>query len=131
LCDGLGVPELKDTLHQPAHAESTTRLLAEILRTRPASDWVEALASKGAAVTILNHGAQLLQDPHIKARHSVVESAGVPVPANPVRISDPSGAQSETATNSPHKVGEDTGDVLASAGFSAAEIEAFVTAGLV
>jgi crotonobetainyl-CoA:carnitine CoA-transferase CaiB-like acyl-CoA transferase len=65
------------------------------------------------------------------ARRSIVESAGVPVPANPVRISDPDASYSETVTAAPHTVGQDTADVLASAGFSAKEIEDCVSAGLV
>jgi crotonobetainyl-CoA:carnitine CoA-transferase CaiB-like acyl-CoA transferase len=126
----LGVPELKSTLHKPADAENTTRVLGDIFRTRPAADWVERLASAGAAVTIVNHGAQLLDDPQVRARRSVVESAGVPVPANPVRISDSDGHSSETATTAPHTVGQDTADVLASAGFCAQEIEGYVAGGL-
>ncbi len=131
LCDGLGVPELKGTLHKSADAQNATRMLGDIFRTRPAAEWVERLASAGAAVTIVNHGSQLLDDPHVRARHSIVESAGVPVPANPVRISGADGSQSETVTTAPHTVGQDTADVLASAGFCAKEIEGFVNAGLI
>jgi crotonobetainyl-CoA:carnitine CoA-transferase CaiB-like acyl-CoA transferase len=131
LCDGLGVPELKRTLQKPAEAQNTAKVLGDIFRTRPAAEWVERLASAGAAVTIVNHGIQLLDDPHVRARRSIVESAGVPVPANPVRISDPDASYSETVTAAPHTVGQDTADVLASAGFSAKEIEDCVSAGLV
>jgi alpha-methylacyl-CoA racemase len=131
LCDGLGVPELKDTLHKPADAENAIKVLAPILRTRTAAEWVERLAPTGAAVTIVNHGAQLLDDPHVRARRSVVESGGVQVPANPVRICDSDGNHSGTATTAPHTVGQDTSDVLASAGFSGQEIEGYVKAALV
>ena len=131
LCDGLGVPELKGTLHKPADAQNTAKVIGDIFRTRPAAEWVERLAPAGAAVTIVNHGIQLLEDPHIRARRSIVESAGVPVPANPVRLSDPDANYSDTATGAPHTVGQDTADVLASAGFSAEEIEDYVRVGLV
>jgi alpha-methylacyl-CoA racemase len=49
LCDGLGVPELKANLHQSTQAEVTTEALADIFRTRPATEWVERLAPTGAA----------------------------------------------------------------------------------
>jgi crotonobetainyl-CoA:carnitine CoA-transferase CaiB-like acyl-CoA transferase len=86
---------------------------------------VDKLAPGGnAAVTIMNHASQLLSDPQIRARGAVVESAGVPVPASPVRLTDHDGAKTGTATAAPHKVGEDTADILSGAGFSAEEIAA-------
>jgi crotonobetainyl-CoA:carnitine CoA-transferase CaiB-like acyl-CoA transferase len=115
----------------PAEAQNAAKVIGDIFRTRPAAEWVERLAPAGAAVTIVNHGIQLLEDPHIRARRSIVESAGVPVPANPVRLSDPDANYSDTVTGAPHTVGQDTADVLASAGFSADEIEDYVRFGLV
>jgi crotonobetainyl-CoA:carnitine CoA-transferase CaiB-like acyl-CoA transferase len=124
LCDGLGVPELKPHLHKAEHAEATTKTLVDIFRARPAAEWVERLASVGAAVTIMNHAAQLVSDPHVRARGSVVEAAGTPVPANPVRLTAPDGRRTSTATAGPHQVGQDTLEVLSAAGFSAEEIAA-------
>jgi crotonobetainyl-CoA:carnitine CoA-transferase CaiB-like acyl-CoA transferase len=131
LCDGLGAPHLKANLHQSAEAATTTQALADIFRIKPAAEWVEQLAPTGAAVTIMNHASQLREDPQVRARGSVVECAGVPVPASPVRISRPDGSHSETVTAAPHTVGQDTEDVLASAGFSAAEIGELLSAGVV
>jgi alpha-methylacyl-CoA racemase len=131
LCDTLGVPELKPNLHQADVAEATTKALADIFLTRPASEWVDRLAPTGAAVTIMNHASQLLGDPHVRARRSVVEVAGVPVPASPVRLAAPDGSRTGTATAAPHTVGEDTGDVLAAAGFSPDEIKALAENGLI
>jgi alpha-methylacyl-CoA racemase len=131
LCDTLGVPELKPNLHQADVAEATTKALADIFLTRPASEWVDRLAPTGAAVTIMNHASQLLGDPHVRARGSVVEAAGVPVPASPVRLAAPDGSRTGTATAAPHTVGEDTGDVLAAAGFSPDEIKALAENGLI
>jgi crotonobetainyl-CoA:carnitine CoA-transferase CaiB-like acyl-CoA transferase len=125
LCDALGLPDMKPHLHKPEHREADTKILADIFRTRPAAEWVDKLAPGGnAAVTIMNHASQLLSDPQIRARGAVVESAGVPVPASPVRLTDHDGAKTGTATAAPHKVGEDTADILSGAGFSAEEIAA-------
>jgi crotonobetainyl-CoA:carnitine CoA-transferase CaiB-like acyl-CoA transferase len=131
LCDALGVPELKAHLMRPEYAEADTKALADIFITRPAAEWVEKLTAAGAAVTIVNHAAQLLSDPHIRARGSVVESAGVPVPASPVRLKALDGGQTGTNVAAPHKVGDDTADVLAKAGFSADEIADFEKGGLI
>ena len=59
-----------------------------------------------------------------------LESAGVPIPANPVRLAM-GGEVTGTATEAPHQVGQDTDDVLASAGFSTAEIEGLRAAALI
>lgn len=131
LCDGLGLPELKPNLHQQEEAASTTQAIAEVLRTRSAAEWVERLAPAGAAVTILNHASELLGDPHVQARGTVVQCAGVTVPACPIRIEGSEGQRSETATAAPRKVGEDTDDVLASSGFSTSEIAVLVHDGIV
>lgn len=131
LCDGLEAPELKGCLHQPAQAEATTERLAALFRERPAAEWVARLAPSGAAVTLMNDATQVLDDPHVLARGSVAQSDGVPVPANPVRLSTADGRQTSTATEPPHLVGQDTADVLASAGFSEAEIQALVSEAIV
>jgi alpha-methylacyl-CoA racemase len=126
LCDGLDAPDLKDRLGQPAQAADTTERLAALFRQRPAAEWVARLAPKGAAVTLMNDAGQVLDDPQVLARGSIVQSAGVPVPATPVRLSGADGRQTATATEPPHLVGQDTADVLASAGFTQDEIEALV-----
>ena len=131
LCDGLGVPELKPNLHKPEPAEATTKTLSSIFITRPAADWVAQLAPTGAAVTIMNHASQLLDDPHVRARGTVVQAAGTAVPANPVRLTSPDGSQTGTATAAPHTVGDDTEAVLTAAGFSAGEIAALNAQGII
>ena len=125
LCDGLGVPELKPNLHKAEHAEATTRTLADKFAMRPASEWVERLAPTGAAVTIMNHAAQVLDDPHVRARKSVVAVGETSIPASPVRLTASDGSQTGTATGAPHKVGDDTEDVLRAAGFSTEELASF------
>jgi len=123
LCEQLGVPEFVEQLHKWSDAAAVMQALADIFATRAASEWVELLAPLGAAVSVLNHGAQLREDPHILARGSVVEVAGVPVPASPIRITAPDGSQSRTSPIAPPNVGDDTADVLADAGFEPSEIE--------
>ena len=60
----------------------------------------------------------------------VVEVAGQPVPANPIRVSGADGSQSTTVTTPPPATGADTDAVLADAGYSAADIEAMHASGV-
>jgi crotonobetainyl-CoA:carnitine CoA-transferase CaiB-like acyl-CoA transferase len=131
LCDMLGVPELKPNLHKSESAEATTKILTAIFLTRRAAEWVDLLAPAGAAVTIMNHATQLLDDPQVRARGSVVDAAGIPVPASPLHLLAPDGRQTSTATAAPHMVGDDTNEVLSAAGFSASEIDVLTSQGLI
>jgi len=131
LCEGLDVPELKPCLHRAEHAERATRVLGEIFMTRSSADWVDRLAPTGAAVTVVNHGSELLDDPQMRARQAVAEVDGVPVPASPVRITAQDGSRTGTATGAPHRTGEDTHDILQGAGFTAQDIEDMETSGLI
>ena len=121
LCTGLGCEDLVDQLHKWQDMPGTIARIADLFRERSAVEWMALLAPAGAAVTVLNHATQLLDDPHIRARGSVVEVAGVHVPANPLRISD-AGAATGTSTAPPPLSGADSADVLGAAGFSMDEI---------
>ncbi len=128
LCDGLGVPELKSALHKWKDPQSVTDQLADIFLTGAAAYWVVELAPMGAAVTIVNHGPQLLDDLHVVARGSIIEVAGTPVPASPIRLS---GIDDRTALAPPPFVGQDTDAIFSAAGFSAEEMEGFLAAGVI
>jgi alpha-methylacyl-CoA racemase len=131
LCDGLNVPDLKPNLHKAELDGATTEVLANAFKTAPAAEWVARLAPAGAAVTPVNHGDQLMSDPHIRERGSVVDVAGTPAPANPIRLVDAKGDRSATRTSLPPIGGADTNSVLQSAGFTQAEIDALGGAGLI
>lgn len=131
LCDGLDLPELKANLHKPAEAAATEKAIAAVLLTRTAAEWVHQLAPMGAAITIVNHAQQLLDDPHIKARNTIVECAGTPVPTFPVRVATTDGYCSDTTINPPPLIGQDTQAVLAAAGFSTTEIDDLFNAGII
>ena len=131
LCEGLGLPELKTLLHRPEEATASTRRLAERFLTRPAAEWVQLLASAGAAVTMVNRGAQLLDDPQIRARGTIAEVEGVPVPVSPVHLRTADGETTAPNLAGAPWVGADTQDILASAGFGADEIAALIAGGIV
>jgi alpha-methylacyl-CoA racemase len=131
LCDQLGLAEYKDQLHKWPDPAAAIEALSAIFVTKPAAQWVAELAPLGAAATIMNHATQLFDDPQIQARGAVVTAAGVPVPASPVRLTAPDGSTTATATEPPHKVGEDTARLLRQAGFTAEEIAGLEQGGIV
>jgi alpha-methylacyl-CoA racemase len=122
LCDGLSLPELKEYLHKAEQAESVAQKLSDIFKTRSAREWVESLTPRGAAITTVNHGRQVSEDPHVIAREAVAEVGGTAVPANPVRLSADD-RSSGTALGLPPQIGADTADILKGAGFSDDEIQ--------
>ncbi len=122
LCDALGLPQFKESLHKADQAAVVTQQLADLFRTRSATDWVELLAPQGVAITTVNRGRQVVEDPHIIARAAIADVGGTPVPANPVRLTV-DGHSSGTATGVPHQVGADTADILKSAGFSDEDLQ--------
>jgi crotonobetainyl-CoA:carnitine CoA-transferase CaiB-like acyl-CoA transferase len=123
LCEGLGVPELSGKLQARDVGAETTAAIAAVLRTQPAAHWVETLAPMGAAITIANHGSQILSDPQVIARGAVVDVAGTPVPASPFRLSNAEGVKSQTNTSPASNVGDDTTAVLLACGLSQTEID--------
>ncbi|WP_165186571.1 CaiB/BaiF CoA transferase family protein [Caulobacter soli] len=131
LCDGLGLPDLKPALHQATEADRATEALSQAFRARPAGEWVERLSAAGAAVTLVNHASQLLDDPQVRARAAVVQCADTPTPANPVRLMGPDGSHGQTNVTPPVLVGDDTHAVLASAGFTDSEIADLAAADLI
>lgn len=128
LCDALGLETLKPQLHKWEHAGDATKTLADIFLTRPAADWIAELAPKGAAITLVNAGRQLLDDPHVAARGSIADVAGTPIPASPIRLS---GVAERTDLTPPPTVGQHSETVLAAAGFSADEIAELTAEGLI
>lgn len=131
LCEGLDLPDLIDALHNADRAAEATEKLGAAFSTAPATEWAERLAPLGAAVTVVNGGAQLLTDPHALARGSFSHCTGVPLPTNPVRMSRPGSAGLEMALTAPPTVGEHTEEILRSADFSDDEITALASAQLV
>ena len=131
LCEGLGAPELTGSFRDAADAEATTNRLAAIFMTRTAAEWIQRLTQTGAAIMPVNRGSELIADPQVIARGSVVDAAGVPVPASPIRLRNADGAQTRTVVDAPHAVGQDTDSVLKAAGFAEHEIERLLKDGVI
>ena len=131
LCNGLGLGDLAGSLPPADRADEITAQLAAVFASRPAAEWVDLLGPLGAAVGAVNRGPDVVHDPQVRARGSIIEVAGVSVPANPIRLRDLDGPRSATASAPPPMVGGDTDVALAAAGYTEAEIGALRAEGAV
>ncbi len=131
LCNGLGLGELAEARPSAEQAGDVTARLAAVFASRPAAEWVDLLGPLGAAVGAVNRGPDVVRDPQVRARGAVVEVAGIPVPANPIRLRDLNGPMSATATDPPPVVGGDTDLVLTAAGYTETEIGSLRSEGVV
>ena len=128
LCQGLGLDE--HVGHIPQGPEQQAAMMARleaIFATRPAAEWVDTLGAAWACVDPVNDPVSLLDDEHLVARGAIAELADDParrrVFANPLHFITPDGPSDRAPMARPPRLGEHTEEVLAAAGFSAAELE--------
>ena len=110
--------------------EAAGRRLAEIFATAPAARWVADPGPAGGLGPVAEV-ADLLDDPQVSHRGSIVELEGVRLLANPLRLDGASGDAASQARSPAPGLGEHTDAALAAAGFDQAEIEALREAGVV
>ena len=135
-CAAIERPDLADRAWgPPAEQESLAEELGALFATRPAAEWLDLLVDANAGFGPVHTIDDLLDDPHVQARRSVVTIDGEPdgtrVLRSPVRLLDAEGHEAPFAPTAPPASGEHTDDALAAAGFGADEIAALHAAGAV
>jgi formyl-CoA transferase len=101
-----------------ANRQAIVDAIAECIRTRPASEWLEKLGKAGIPAGPINTITQALNDVQAQHRAMVRMLAGTPLVGSPVRI-DGSRADSDLP---PPTLGEHTAQVLQELGIAPAEI---------
>jgi formyl-CoA transferase len=102
-----------------AHRLDIVPLVAEVIRRRPAADWLDELEAAGIPAGPINRITQALTDVQAEHRQMVHTIAGIPLVGSPVRL-DGERADSELP---PPALGEHTADVLAALGLPSEEVE--------
>lgn len=97
LCDVLGIPQATtDRRFATAEERSKSRtellaLIEQILLTRTADEWLDAMLAKQIPCAPINTVDQVMEDPVIRERHMVVETlhpayGSTRAPGNPVKV---------------------------------------------
>lgn len=138
-CEVLGLgdtimddPRFATNAARHANREALIAILSELFSTEDAAHWLELLGQAGIPCGPINYVDEIFADPHIRARHAVVEIEHPTIGivrsiANPVRYSDTSLAY----RRHPPRLGEHTEEILLQLGKSREEIEALRQAGVV
>ncbi|MEI7875567.1 MAG: CaiB/BaiF CoA-transferase family protein [Alphaproteobacteria bacterium] len=132
LAQMLGKPELaqdprfKTNKDRVAHRLELEAELRELLKDRDADSFSIELMKGGVPSGAVLEVPDVMEHPHTKHRDMVWEKDGYRNVGNPVKLSrTPAGIHSK-----PKKFGSDTKAVLAEVGYSAAEIDRLVAAGI-
>ena len=138
LCEALGHPEWAD---DPEYRDDTRRIrnlgtlvsrIEAVMETRPRSHWLERLEGRGVPCGPINDYAEVMADPHVRARDLVVETehptlGRIQTLGTPIKLSDTPLTPGRPAP----RLGEHTDEVLGDAGFGAEEIAELRRAGAV
>jgi crotonobetainyl-CoA:carnitine CoA-transferase CaiB-like acyl-CoA transferase len=124
LCAGLGTDDLAGHRLGVDDEAPVIDRLTEVFATKPAAAWVADPGLAGG-VGPVNEPADLLDDPQVTERGSLVElvGSGARVLANPIRFDGERGDSATRARTDPPALGADTDEVLVAAGFTPNEIE--------
>ncbi len=109
-----------------------TQLIAERLRTQPSAHWIREFDAAGVPVGPVNRIGDMLADPQVAAREMVVEvehpRAGTTRALGlPIKFSDTPGSVTRAAP----LLGQHTREILATLGYSGAEVDALFATGAV
>jgi alpha-methylacyl-CoA racemase len=132
LCAALDVPELAGHPLMLEDQDFAAARLTEVFRTKAAADWCAEPGFAGG-IGPVNDVEDLLDDPQVTQRGSLVELTGSPlrVLANPIRFGGANGEAASYGLLGAPELGADTDAALTTAGFDSGDIAALRAAGTV
>jgi formyl-CoA transferase len=102
-------PRFSSNAARVAHREDMVRLVADIIRQKPAAEWLDQLEAAGIPAGPINSIGQALTDVQAQHRQMVRTIGGTPLVGSPVRL-DGERADSELP---PPALGEHTDEIVA------------------
>ena len=132
LCDALGDPTLAGQRVGGNDDSQLRARLETLFSTKTSVEWL-ATPGLGGGVGPVNDAADLLEDPHVTQRGSMISLDGTDlrVLANPIRFDRSTGDLSSNATNPPPGLGAHTKAVLREAGFTDDQVRQLHESGVV
>ncbi len=138
LCVALGHPEwaadpeYRDDTHRIRNREALASRIEAVMETRPRAHWTELLESHGVPCGPINDYAEVMADPHVRARGLVVETdhptlGPIQTLGTPIKLSETPLSPGRPAP----RLGQHTDEILGDAGFAAGEIAALRRTGAV
>jgi crotonobetainyl-CoA:carnitine CoA-transferase CaiB-like acyl-CoA transferase len=116
-------PRFKTPALRQRHIDDRLRLTQEVLRTRPAAEWLERLTREGVPCAPVLTRNQMIRDPQVQATGIVVETDHEQ--AGRIRAARPAARFSGTPATIRHggpALGEHNAAILRDLGYSEAEI---------
>jgi crotonobetainyl-CoA:carnitine CoA-transferase CaiB-like acyl-CoA transferase len=112
--------------------EALIPLINEVMKTRPAREWLDMLTAAGIPCGPIRNVSGALADPHVAARGMIVELEHpllgmIKSLATPVHLS----ATALTYRRHPPQLGEQSQEILSEIGYNSAEIETFESQGII
>ena len=116
-------PEYRDDTHRIRNREALAGRIEAVMETRPRSHWLERLEVRGVPCGPINDYAEVMADPHVRARELVVEThhptlGRIETLGTPIKLSETPLAPGRPAP----RLAEHTDEILGDAGFGAEEI---------
>ena len=140
LCDVIGRPDLKthpvwsDRDERIRLRDEMRAIVAPIIEKRTSAAWEEAFTAAGVPVGQIYSVPDILEHPHIKARNLIKTFADVPGADSGAAVTRLgfriAGDEPDVATPPP-QLGQDSGDILRSLGYSDADIEGLRADGVI
>jgi crotonobetainyl-CoA:carnitine CoA-transferase CaiB-like acyl-CoA transferase len=133
LAEAIGLPELADDPRFATNPDRVTNraplveALSVQLRTRPRSEWLEALAAAGVPAAPVQDIAEVVADPQTEAI-GILQRLDPYTTLGPALSAD---GERPRYASPPPALGEHTAEVLGEAGYSAGEIRALAEAGII
>jgi crotonobetainyl-CoA:carnitine CoA-transferase CaiB-like acyl-CoA transferase len=136
-CAAVGLPDLatqadlSDNAGRRARRQEITELIAARLVERPAHEWLRTLSAADIPVSLVQTLSEVLKDPQVLARQSVLPVPGTQGDLVSIRSPFRLGSIPEPRNERFPEVGEDTSALLAAAGYSADDVSRLVELGAV